>query len=83
MSLPDSVQDLVTALFLKGISKRTNVLTMMPIDLMSDRVLLKFLPLFDKNLKSLSEADFSAQTGNKKAMAGYKKLAQISINHIS
>ena len=39
-----------------------------PIDLMSDRVLLKFLPLFDKNLKSLSEADFSAQTGNKKAM---------------
>mgnify|MGYP000146159316 CR=1 FL=1 len=32
-----------------------------------------------KNLKSLSEADFSAQTGNKKAMAGYKKLAQISI----
>jgi hypothetical protein len=35
--------------------------------------------LFEKNLKALSDADFSAQTGNKKAMAGYTKLAQISI----
>jgi hypothetical protein len=79
LSLPDSVQDLVTSLFLKGIGKRTNILTLMPIDLMSNRVLVKFLPLFEKNLKALSDADFSAQTGNKKAMAGYTKLAQISI----
>lgn len=79
LSLPDSVQDLVTSLFLKGIGKRTNVLTLMPIDLMSHRVLTKFLPLFEKNLKALKESDFSAQTGNKKAMAGYKKLSQLSI----
>ena len=79
LSLPDSVQDLVTSLFLKGIGKRTNILTLMPIDLMSHRVLTKFLPLFEKNLKALKESDFSAQTGNKKAMAGYKKLSQLSI----
>ena len=46
---------------------------------MSHRVLTKFLPLFEKNLKALKESDFSAQTGNKKAMAGYKKLSQLSI----
>ena len=51
----------------------------MPIDLMSERVLLKFLPLFDKNLKNLTDNDFSAQTGQKRAMAGYKRLSKLSI----
>ena len=79
LALPDKVQDLVSALFLKGIGKKTNILTLMPIDLMSERVLLKFLPLFDKNLKNLTDNDFSAQTGQKRAMAGYKRLSKLSI----
>ena len=77
--MPDKVQDLVTALFLKGIGKKTNILTLMPIDLMSERVLLKFLPLFDKNLKNLTDNDFSAQTGQKRATSGYQNFAKLSI----
>ena len=78
-ALSNNVQDLVSVLFLKGIGKRTNILTLMPFDLMSPRILEKFLPMFENNLKTLTEADYATQTGNKRAKAGYKNLAQLSI----
>tara|TARA_R100001082_G_C4364908_1_gene161380 strand:- start:3266 stop:4663 length:1398 start_codon:yes stop_codon:yes gene_type:complete len=78
-SLSDNVQDLVSVLFLKGIGKRTNILTLMPFDLMSPRILEKFLPMFENNLKTLTETDYATQNGNKRAKAGYQNLAQLSI----
>ena len=79
MSLPERTQELVTALFLKGVGKRTNVLTLMPLDLMSDTVMEEFMPVFTKNLKSLSDKDFSEQTGKVKAKSGYKKLQALVV----
>jgi len=79
MSLPARTQELVTALFLKGVGKRTNVLTLMPLDLMSDTVVEEFIPVFTKHLKSLTDKDFSEQTGKVKAKPGYKKLQTLVV----
>ena len=78
LSLPDNIQDMVTALFLRGVGKKTNILTLMPIDLMSHRVLTKFLPVFEKKLKTLKESSYSAQAGNKEAMKGYVNFSLVT-----
>ena len=51
----------------------------MPLDLMSDTVMEEFMPVFTKNLKSLSDKDFSEQTGKVKAKSGYKKLQALVV----
>ena len=80
-SLPNSVQDLVSVLFLKGIkglNPRTNISTLMPFDLMSPRILEKFLPLFESNLKSLQKTGLT-QTGDTRATKGYKRISAVSV----
>ena len=79
MSLSEDAKQLVTALFLKGVGKRTNVLTLMTLDLMSDAVMEEFMPVFTKHLKSLSDKDFAEQTGKVKAKPGYKKLQALVV----
>tara|TARA_R110000824_G_scaffold71882_4_gene183857 strand:- start:4260 stop:12782 length:8523 start_codon:yes stop_codon:yes gene_type:complete len=79
MSLSEDAKQLVTALFLKGVGKRTNVLTLMPLDVMSHAVTEEFIPVFTKHLKSLTDKDFSEQTGKVKAKPGYKKLQALVV----
>ena len=79
LSLSEDAQDIVTALFLKGVGKKTNLMTLMPIDLMSERIMEKYLPLFESKLKNLKQSDFSAQTGAKNDMLGYQNLGQLVI----
>ena len=77
LSLSERTQELVSALFLKGVGDRTNILTLMPLDLMSPAVVEEFIPVFTKHLKSLSDTDFVKQAGEVKAQPGYKKLQKL------
>ena len=79
LSLSEHTQELVTALFLKGVGDRTNILTLMPLDLMSPAVVEEFIPVFTKHLKSLSDKDFAEQSGKVKAKPGYKRLQALVV----
>ena len=74
LSLSDDAQDLVTIQFLRGLSGRTNILTLMPIDLMSPRVMKEFLPNFETNLKNIKAGEVTKQAGSVAEGQGYKAI---------
>jgi len=81
--LSDDTQDLVTIQFLRGLSGRTNVLTLMPIDLMSPRVMKEFLPNFETNLKSIKAGEVTKQAGSVAEGQGYKAIDSFNKTQIN
>jgi len=77
LSLSEKAQDIATVWYLKGLGNKTNIMTLMPIDLMSERIMEKYLPLFESKLKNLKESDYGAQAGTINDMPGYQNLGQL------